>query len=554
MHNLIFFKPIFTVEQPEYLYTFPNWPVFRRQRTAASLLLDMKPSDELAELIRSMSPSEKRYFKLQASTFKDDSHYLLLFDAIDKEVATDDAGYRVFLERNKVSVPLSRLKNYLYQLVMKTLREYHLEHYPEFKIIEAYRDYRLQKDRKLDRQASKSLHRAIKLAKQYERYAYLWEINRHALSEVVFEPDAAKYLEHAQAVAQEQEATLAALHLIDKSQQMCSRAISFQKEQIKTNDESRLAAMEALVAQAIEMQKGWLPSYSYMQLHTVLNICYAQVNRYDLSLENNTALIQMLKEKPVEMGVTDEDVFFAYTNQLYHLVYQGKISEFKALTAEIEANPGSFFISKTEYYPAALLFSAYSFEVSLAILSGNFEEGLQYLPRANKVIEQHPDAASSEFLFSWYYRLMILYFGLGRFEDALDVINLILEGKVLRFGPDFGGYIRMVNIIVHFELGNQKLLPSTMKATEQFMRNRGPLGTVDKLLLEMLKKLIKAQTPQAVQRICVDYADKIQATVDSDPTTRVPLIYFDFLTWLRGRADNLLFGEAIRRKQGTASL
>jgi len=44
----------------------------------------MKPSTELFDLIKSLSKSEKRFFKLSSSLQTGDKNYLKIFDAIDK--------------------------------------------------------------------------------------------------------------------------------------------------------------------------------------------------------------------------------------------------------------------------------------------------------------------------------------------------------------------------------------------------------------------------------------------------------------------------------------
>lgn len=42
-------------------------------------------SEELFELVKSMSPSEKRYFKMHGLAGKEDSKYAMLFEHIDAQ-------------------------------------------------------------------------------------------------------------------------------------------------------------------------------------------------------------------------------------------------------------------------------------------------------------------------------------------------------------------------------------------------------------------------------------------------------------------------------------
>lgn len=508
----------------------------------------MKPSDELSELIHSMSPSEKRYFKLQATTFKDDSHYLLLFDLIDKTTEIKDSVLREYLTKQGVTVSLSRLKNYLHQLIMKTLREYHLEHYPEFKIIEAYRDFRILKDRKLEKQAYKSLTKSVKLAKEYERYAYLWEVNRHFAGDDMLEADATKFRRNLEMVMEVQADALEKLNLVNRCHQLELEAIIIQKEHIKTIDPEKLSSIDKLIKEAQDLETADLPSYGLAHVYGVYNLCYTQNNRYQEALETNTRYVQSLRSKMVTFGSTDEEILYALTNQLYLLLYEGCIDDFKLLTTEIREDASRFFLGKGEYYKSALLFSAYSFELSHAILSGNFEEAGQYIEPAQRILTLHPSIAAAEFLFAWQYRLVVLHFGLGQYDKALEALNEVLDGKVLKYGPDFGTYIKMLNIIVLFELGHKKMLPSAMKATEQFAKVKGNNSVLDRLLIEMLRKLIRCKSQEEAMILCQEYAHKIKAEIESDESARTPLLYFDFLTWMDGKANGLLFGQAMKQK------
>lgn len=508
----------------------------------------MKPSDELSELIHSMSPSEKRYFKLQANTFKDDSHYVLLFDFIDKTSEASDVDIRVYLKQHGVTVALSRLKNYLHQLILKTLREYHLEHYPEFKIIEAFRDFKILKDRKLDRQALKSLNRAVKLAKEYERYAYLWEVNRHLAGDDMLEADPGKFERTQAMVFDVQQDALEKLMLINKSHQLEAEAIVIQKEHIKTSDPEKLRAIDRLISEAKELEKEDLPGYGRAHLYSLYNICYAQTDRYEEALKTNTLYIESLRKGAISYGSSDEEILFALTNQFYHLLYQGKEVEFKKLAGEVIEDAGQFLRGKSEYYKMALLFAAYSFEMSYYILHGNFKEAEKYIGPAQQILAEYPGIANAEFLFAWYYRLVVINFGLGQYDRALQAINAILDGKVLKYGADYGTYIKMLNIIVLCELGHTKMLPSVIKATEQYAKSKGNTSVVDKLLLEMLKKLTKCNNDNEERMLCKEYTQKIKAEVAADETARTPLVYFDFLTWMDGKANGLLFGQAMKQR------
>lgn len=61
--------------------------------------MSKKPSLKLFKLIKSMTPSEKRYFKLFASNHRptDTNKYFQLFDAIDAQKEYNDEALKTFI-------------------------------------------------------------------------------------------------------------------------------------------------------------------------------------------------------------------------------------------------------------------------------------------------------------------------------------------------------------------------------------------------------------------------------------------------------------------------
>ena len=54
----------------------------------------MKPSAELFDLVKSLSKSEKRFFKLSSSLQTGEKNYLQIFDAIEKQPNYDEAALK----------------------------------------------------------------------------------------------------------------------------------------------------------------------------------------------------------------------------------------------------------------------------------------------------------------------------------------------------------------------------------------------------------------------------------------------------------------------------
>ena len=86
-------------------------------------------SDILFRFIKTLTPAEKRYFKLYASrhTIGEKNEYLRLFETIDKMLLYDEAGLKNAFRKMRARNSLAIAKNRLYETILKSLDSYHAE-------------------------------------------------------------------------------------------------------------------------------------------------------------------------------------------------------------------------------------------------------------------------------------------------------------------------------------------------------------------------------------------------------------------------------------------
>ena len=95
------------------------------------------PSDRLHRLIRSLTPQEKRYFRLFiGQKIEGESKYQQLFEAMAAMETFDEERLKQKVYKNQ---PLkgkkySELKAYLYELVLKSLQSFDEQHSVEYRL------------------------------------------------------------------------------------------------------------------------------------------------------------------------------------------------------------------------------------------------------------------------------------------------------------------------------------------------------------------------------------------------------------------------------------
>lgn len=132
----------------------------------------MKRRTDLYDLIRAMSKSEKRYFTIDAQkSGRRGSRYLELFQAIN-DMETDDE--RVL--RKKFGKNLSTDKNYLYEAILRSMRDYRSSNSMTARMREMILDAKYLSERGLYDQCQERLQSAKELAIQLDDNLVLLEI------------------------------------------------------------------------------------------------------------------------------------------------------------------------------------------------------------------------------------------------------------------------------------------------------------------------------------------------------------------------------------------
>lgn len=87
----------------------------------------MKKRDDLFKLIKSLTRNEKGYFKKFSKINSSDpnSSYMILFDAVDRMSTYNEAAVKNAMAGHIQITALSTLKNYLYDLILRSLRNYY---------------------------------------------------------------------------------------------------------------------------------------------------------------------------------------------------------------------------------------------------------------------------------------------------------------------------------------------------------------------------------------------------------------------------------------------
>jgi len=129
--------------------------------------------DNLFKLIKSMSKSEKRHFKLFTQAFgSKNSIYLQLFEALEKQEEYDEDA---LLKKLPIK-HLTANKKYLFENILKALRIYHSETNVAFQLLDNFQSISLLRNRGLLKDAIKIYEKTAKKLEELHLYTFLIEL------------------------------------------------------------------------------------------------------------------------------------------------------------------------------------------------------------------------------------------------------------------------------------------------------------------------------------------------------------------------------------------
>src|SRR6267142_1937416 len=128
----------------------------------------MKKKNNLFELIRSLTPAEKRHFIGSLPPEKNSRNYRRLFVAVEKLNEYDEAIIKKKFKGERFINQLHVLKSYLHESILKSLRNYHSSSSIAIRLKNLLKNIEIYFDKELFDQCALEIQKAERIACKYE--------------------------------------------------------------------------------------------------------------------------------------------------------------------------------------------------------------------------------------------------------------------------------------------------------------------------------------------------------------------------------------------------
>lgn len=505
----------------------------------------MKPSTELHDLIRSLTKSEKRFFKLHSSLQSGPKNYLKIFDAIDKQSLYDEDALKKLFAKEVFIKHFPSEKNHLYKLILKALRAYHAESSVAGVLKQEIKNIEILYQKALYKECNKLLHRAKRMARDNEKFYYLFELlnwEKTLLEEAYesgeFTKDLDALIEEEREVI-EKLRNLAAYHILYSKINYVFRSGGY----VRTEEEHQLVG-EISEHPLITGKNTALSHRAATICYYTQGFCHWARRDWKTSLEKFNRVKEIL-DRHEEIR---RDLNKRYVRTLQYIINcQIELGDFKAARENIKLlRTVSELPGFQGLYMEVQIFTAGGLsELRLLDRMGEHRTGVEQAePMLSRMEELGPHVHKEQQLEFWY-SLACVYFGAGEMNRALFWINKVLNDTEPTLRQDIFAYARLFNLVIHYELGNYDLLEYIVRSTQRFLSKRHRAHGVEAVLIEHIRKLARATQPSARRDLFRSMHDQFAALMD-DPNEGLVLKYFDFLSWMRARMEGVPFSDVVR--------
>ncbi|EDP71362.1 hypothetical protein FBALC1_02722 [Flavobacteriales bacterium ALC-1] len=502
--------------------------------------------DNLFSLVKSLTKSEKRQFKLYVGRLgvNSDSKFLNLFNLLDKAKNYNEA---LIIKSGIVKKQqLANVKAHLYKQVLISL-----------KLNPSHQNIRSQIREQLDfasilyhkglyKQSLKILDKAKDLAITNEEKNMAFEIvelEKIIESQYITRSISTRADELAIQARDLSAQNVIASKLSNLSLQLYSIILKtgYVKNEKESNDVTEY--FNDRLPEVKDKKLGFREKLWYYKAHLWYNFllqdflnCYRYAAKWVDLFHQNPSMINL---NPV--------FFLKGNNYLLESIYfinnkpkfVKKLEHFKAIVDNPKFN-------KDENVSTLVFLYTNFHSINQHFIDGSFEEGLELIPKIEKELVLYDSRIDPHHKMIFYYKFASLHFGAGNNKACIKYLAKIISNKSLSMREDLLCFSRVLNLVAHYEAGLDYHLETLLRSTYKFLIKMNDLHEVQKEMIKFIRGLQDIY-PHDLKNAFRDLLERLKVYEDH-PFERRAFLYLDIISWLESKIENKPVGQIIKDK------
>ncbi len=492
--------------------------------------------EQVFSLIKSLSKSEKRNFKLYSNRIQSESglKFVQLFEAMDKIPRYDEKLLLQKLPNIKKS-QLANLKRHLYGQILTSLRLIYIDKNIDIQIREQLDFARILYGKGLYMQSLKLLERIKKIAEDHHQDILHLEILEF---EKMIE---ARHITRSRMIANKMETLLeSSIHrstvtyrnnfLSNLNIQIQGWYIQFGHARTTEEKKEFECFYQSLLPDSLDLKEmTFFEKVNYFQAkfwfyYILLDFKKAKTytNQWFEIFQKNP---QMQRKDPM-----------LYTRGLYYVLvlqfilkekeeFQKNLLVFEEFV-QIEKNTWNMNTRMTGFVYLSLS------QLNWCLIDERYNEVAQLASSIIKDMKVYLPFMDSHRVHLFYYKIAGLYFIQKKYNEALEYINKVVIIPIDYLRNDLEINARLLHILCNYELNNFDLINDyLLPALEKSILKAKDSGNIQKAMVQLLKKLIRQNT--FLQKKSIEDFYLNLPNISNDDYATKEMAYFNVTKWLQ---------------------
>lgn len=501
-------------------------------------------TDDLFQLIRSLSKNEKGYFKKYVSKHivGDQNNYVRLFDAIDKQEVYDEKQIKTRFKHEKFIKHLPSEKNYLYNLTLRSLSEFHSESSSEKQLRDLVHSIEILYDKGLYKQSRKLLTRAKKIAEHYEKPLALLQLHEWESKILI----ALAQLEKLEIFADESKTQQAQLfdqfynysqyRRLEEKMFLLSKKFGFPR-----NKKERARYEKIIHHPLIKNGKNANLFRSKLHFYNIQSYYFDVLGKHKESLRFRKMLVDYAEKHPHLIHDDQQRYVIALNNLLNSQDEMGLREECEITIGKLSSLP-----TKSMNIRARVFGYIWNIRMTQNIISGEFRELVSHAKEVEEGLKHFGRLLHPEFLLAFKYQFFYGYFGVGDYSKALKWMNHLLNDDTIKIRPEIYFFARIMNLVLHFEMGNTEMLAYNIRNTYRLFIKQKRLFRFETIMIRFIRKSGKYNSPMEIRAGFSELKSQLEE-IQKDPYEKQTLSFFDIIAWLESKSTRKSFAEIVKR-------
>ncbi len=484
---------------------------------------------DLFTLIHGMTAAEKGYFKKYNSGYTGAGkvQYAKLFDAI-AGMKTPDAA---FLEKrfSHNTKNIYSLRSFLQKQILKSLRMYHVESDVSFTLRDALDNIAILNAKGMHKQCIDIIEKGLAISQTYGMTNYTILFLTEKRQQLKYYAEAKRNI-HANEIRQgliQQAKTIINKEIIKEAH---LKSIHWLNTYVPLRDEKIRTEAETLYLQLKEISEDGLKEYNEKNLWfaALSNIC-AMLDKTEESITYQQQSIELMDQIDVRK-INRVLNYAAAIFNICNLTLGARDTQRSAFwihklrRIETANDSETIYIDSLAVYLEFYLHSIRDTGYDAAIV-----EAVESF-----LLKEHP---IPNVFYDTQLLLLNYYIRHKHYSEALIKSNSILNSDYVHSQSVYLLHVRLLNILVHYKMGNLILLPSLIRSTYRFMRKLNIQFPVEALILKFFSRLLSQPASSDIREQFTKLSTELEIILKNKSERKVMETYFDYYAWLKGELE-----------------